>query len=691
MRSVEIKNFSHGLITSLEAESIFPDAASDSKNWLTSGDHLELSDGYKSLGTLVAGTGKVTGLFIAHKADGTEVPFKTLGKKVYYMDTGGTWNEVGSDLLGTAADGEDVSFAEYFSPAGAQLWISSPNSGLWKIMTANPTSPVDQYASNLNYKGLISIKQNRMFLWDRKDDKSGVYCSYVDDQNYQEVDNENVGTGNGSNKHFTDTLTFNVSYLMATCFGVEIRSTTSRTVTDGVTVLNSEHITSATANFTSADIGAAISGTNIPSNSTISSIVSSTEVIISAKSTSDGSGISITILDYLEKFTDDFNGNLSSSDGGTGTINYATGAFDITFHTAPLTSSAVVAIYQWENSQDKGIADFTYSATRLAGEGNVYRQGDGGSEIKNIFSYNNVEFVMHRDKTWQLTIGNDDTNATNLIYRDRVGISNWRAGCATGDGIYYIDDIDHDNPAFRLLTLNGNLTQVIPTEISDMLDLSGYLFDKGVVSEFGVYVLFAGRTLDSSQNNVVFIYNKQWKCWDVRYYRISCLAIYDGQLVSGDSITNNVNILFDGQFDNETSLISNYWIGANSDLGITELKKIRSLRFDGLISLSQNIDIYAAVDGGNFGLIGSISGTGSYVDSSIITIGSMKIGSTRIGGESDSSVTASNYRREITVAMGRFERIKLRFIATGYGYCSVSKIEIFDIKLMGQKISQKYR
>ena len=40
-----------------------------------------------------------------------------------------------------------------------------------------------------------------------------------------------------------------------------------------------------------------------------------------------------TVMEY---FSDDMNGNLTSEEGGTGTINYTTGAISITFKTAPL-------------------------------------------------------------------------------------------------------------------------------------------------------------------------------------------------------------------------------------------------------------------------------------------------------------------------------------------------------------------
>lgn len=69
----------------------------------------------------------------------------------------------------------------------------------------------------------------------------------------------------------------------------------ARTVTDGVTTNTSTTVTSATAAFTSLDVGAAISGTGIPGGATIASVTNATTVVISAAATATGSSISITI------------------------------------------------------------------------------------------------------------------------------------------------------------------------------------------------------------------------------------------------------------------------------------------------------------------------------------------------------------------------------------------------------------
>lgn len=70
---------------------------------------------------------------------------------------------------------------------------------------------------------------------------------------------------------------------------------TSRVVTDGVTTSGSATLTSATAYFTSMDIGSPISGTGIPSTTTILSVQSTTSVTLSANATATATAVSVTV------------------------------------------------------------------------------------------------------------------------------------------------------------------------------------------------------------------------------------------------------------------------------------------------------------------------------------------------------------------------------------------------------------
>jgi hypothetical protein len=68
----------------------------------------------------------------------------------------------------------------------------------------------------------------------------------------------------------------------------------SRFVLDGV-LASSTAVSSATAAFTSADVGSTISGAGIPAGATIVTVTDASHVVISAAATATGSGVTLTI------------------------------------------------------------------------------------------------------------------------------------------------------------------------------------------------------------------------------------------------------------------------------------------------------------------------------------------------------------------------------------------------------------
>jgi len=236
MRQFIQKNFNKGLITQVEDYSIPEEAASNCLNWLSRGDKIELSGGWSLVDSdnEIAGTGKVTGLQVSENVDGTTQAFYTYGQKLKYLDSNDEWQEIGTDQLGSDADGEDVSFTPYVSLAGYQTWLSSPNSSLYKIMNANPSDITDMYDASKNHKGYIDAQNSRLHLWNKKNAKNYLYGSYKDLQNttvYTSVSGEVIGTGDGSTKLFSNTLVFKAAGAKRTCFNIVVTDGTE-TFTD---------------------------------------------------------------------------------------------------------------------------------------------------------------------------------------------------------------------------------------------------------------------------------------------------------------------------------------------------------------------------------------------------------------------------------------------------------------------------
>jgi hypothetical protein len=81
-------------------------------------------------------------------------------------------------------------------------------------------------------------------------------------------------------------------------------------------------------------------------------------------------GVSVVITDGTEVFTDDGSGLLVGDDGGTGTINYSTGAFRVTFNTAPTNGDAIVASYyqNMEGSSAVGETTLAFEAVTMTAQ-----------------------------------------------------------------------------------------------------------------------------------------------------------------------------------------------------------------------------------------------------------------------------------------------------------------------------------
>lgn len=393
----------------------------------------------------------------------------------------------------------------------------------------------------------------------------------------------------------------------------------------------------------------------------------------------------ISVTDATETFIDDRNGNMVGNLGGTGTVNYATGAVSVTFNTAPANPQAITCSYYHETATSTGILDFSGSSN---GQGKSFRQDSGGASFMAIHPINNVEYCFHLLKTWQLTTALDDTASTNLEYRN-VGIPYPKAAFPTPDGIIMADVSRLTEPKFRRLQIAPNTTNLTiePLSISDALDLTPYAFDYCVAFRFGDYEMFAFQEktngVANTFNSKMLVRNVFSNSWDLVDFYISHLAEYSGTLLGGDSISNNVYTLFSG-YDDDGDVIPNYWTSGDMNLGTDRLKTCRKLTVQGLIQSQQSIVVSFAYDGGAFTEVYTIAGTGSYVDTGVNTvIGGTVIGSQVIGG--GGGATAHPYEVEFPINSDRFENVRVKFEAQDVGYVSVNEFTFTDIRDKGEK------
>lgn len=627
IRDYLVKSFG-GLVTRVEDFALRPQDFSDSNNWLFFGDHVELTRGAEFMGTEQVGAGRISGLRTLSHLDGSQLLTRTRAQKIeYWSPSSEDWVEVGTDILPAAVLDDDGICEDIAIEPYHSL------AGAIGYFASPNTGWIKMMVANPGSAEDQGVTNHRGYIR-IKQNRSMLF-------DRSDTNGGRDRTGLYGSKIDKDELS------------------------DYTAVANENKGVSGSTNYTG----------NLTD---ITSVRTALFVSFDA-----------TVAAGTETFHDNRDGTLTSNFGGTGTINYTTGAFNITF--SAVTTGSVFADYYWENATSGGILDFSFSPTRLAGEGFVFRQDAGGGPFFGIGGLAGREFCFHERKAWNLTLGQDDTEATNLEYRGKVGIPSRRAYCETGEGVYFLNTSDPSSPFLEILSFASGSTEIVPLKLSETLDLTDYRFDDCALFVWDLYVVIACRHKDYDYNQTMFVYNKLWKSWAKVSFRGSVLDEFDGSLIAGDSFTNNVYKLFSG-WTIDDAAIPNHLITGRINHGVEGVKDSRLFVVAGLIVSDQEFDISMSADNGNFTLLKTIEGDGSYVDSGVnVTIGANMVGSQEIGG-GGSGVNAHPFRYEFNISqITRYEYCKIKLEAMGIGYLSITEFGLKDNRYKGKHLPAKYR
>lgn len=391
-----------------------------------------------------------------------------------------------------------------------------------------------------------------------------------------------------------------------------------------------------------------------------------------------------TITGTGEVYTDNYDGTLTGSLGGTGTINYTTGVFT-------LSNAGVGTVnYSWEMTNNKGVTDFTFSGTRTALQGDVVRQDEGGDAILNIVFHDGSYYSIKTSSVYKLTIADTGLTFSNTVFRKNIGMPYWRSVIVTSKGIVFMDTSNVTKPQLTILQPNITGDNLEPVILASQFNFSDYIWDACPFGTFGEFIVFSGRTTNSTINNRLFLYNVRRGTIDVLPYGAKTITNSEGYLYVGDTLTDNIYSVLDG-FDDDGDTIENYWISNDELYKSQNLKKVKYMRFKGLITPSQSVSVYLSYDGDAFVLIGTILGNGTYVDFlNNYTIGSNGIGLAEIGGEIG-SITGSTFLCQLKVSSPKFRKRTLKLVANNTGYVNFSMYEDFDIRTFEQRLPAKYR
>jgi len=395
-------------------------------------------------------------------------------------------------------------------------------------------------------------------------------------------------------------------------------------------------------------------------------------------------GIALTITATWEVYTDNYMWVLTGSLGGTGTINYVTGAYTV--------SNAGVGTvnYLWEMTNNKGVTDFTKSSTRLAWEGFIFRQDEWGDAIQVVTIHNGSYYSIKSRSAYQLTIGGDDTTATNIVFRKDIGVPYWRATVTTGQGVVFMNTANLDKPQLTILTPNQLGDNLIPVTLASQFDFSEYTWSACAMTTFGEFIVFSGMSFGSTTNNRLFLYNYRRKTLDVVPYSAKTIQDISGELFIGDTLTDNVYQIFSG-FDDDGDNIQNYWISGDELFGTQRLKKTKRLRIKWLIQPTQSLQVYVSTDWWEFTLVGTVLGNWTYVSMwQSYTIWANGIWDAIIGGE-PSDVDWYQYFAELQFSLGKFRKRTIKLIATGIWYVSCDMYVDVKLQLFENKIPSQFR
>ncbi len=393
-----------------------------------------------------------------------------------------------------------------------------------------------------------------------------------------------------------------------------------------------------------------------------------------------------------EIFTDDKNGNLKGSAGGVGTINYITGAWSVTFVTVPSnTANNIKADYVWEDSTSKGVADFTFSSPRVAGEGDVIRQDEGGDAVQQlVIGIDGNYYSLKKQSAYQHKYSDDDTTFNNQVVRRNIGVFTRKSAVTTGRGVVFINTANPDRPQLTVLEKNPLGDDILATELIPHFAWEKFDYSDAVMETYGQFVILSCRAQSSIVNDRTLIIDIVKNTVDITNFGMKSLAKDSGVLYGGSPYTETIYKILNG-FDDDGYVLQNNWDSKDETYGVNRLKKYRRLRYRGQIDPAQYVEVYADFDGTGYTLVGTIRGDATYVNrTSPSSVGTTMVGEAAVGG--DGSALVYPFEMQIkAVKIPKFRRRSMRFIAKGIGYVSLMESIDWDILTYEDKLPKAYR
>lgn len=693
MVEYKVASFNSGVENKISPDTIKSDAAQDSLSWLTLNGKIALFGGRNYLGAQ-GNLGKNWAEILSPRKDGVRVHFRKISDRIQYFD-GTNWQD--TNITGLSAT--DYTFNSYISIDGAYMYATGPD-GLFKFAVANPSLGINMYDQTKNYCGYSLVNQQRMFMWNinaPNQDKTALYLSYVDPQgsNINTSAPEVIAIGDGVTTSYSYTLTNGGGKNFVS--GIDVYAPTGSPIAiSGISKGIQTVITVGSTTGVALDEKVIVYGVSgmVEINNLVGNIVAitSTTITLDIDSNSFTNYSSGGHIAQVLQYKDNFNGVFNTIGGS---VIYSSGLINVTFPTAPTNTVPIVVNYNYENSNNGGITDFTFSIPRTAGQGDIISQEFLGEPIQNVVIFQGDYYSMKISCAYKLTLSDDDTSATNIVYRRDIGIPSIRSVISTDKGIVFMNTANPSKPRLTMLQPSVLGTVLLPIDLTPLFAWENYDFSDMCIDSFDQFLLISAKQINSVVNDRCFLINTSNNySTDIGYYGFRTTSKDDkGGFFVGDVITESIFQIFSG-FDDLQNVITNYWTGKDDNYADERLKRYRYLRLKGLIQFGQYYAVYCSFDGGDFEQIGSVRWDGSYVDfNNQQTLGANVIGTAVIGGDKGNGVypNVSQYFVQIRVRAPKFRTRTLKFVAQGIGYVDIDYTLDHDILSFEQKIPRRFR
>ncbi len=197
--------------------------------------------------------------------------------------------------------------------------------------------------------------------------------------------------------------------------------------------------------------------------------------------------------------------------------------------------------------------DFSFSATRIAGEGGVIDTPEGGGAITGLGVQENLIYVLKNDviKSFYFTQDGTDLHVIETVAQaPNVGANYFKGVFKIDNQLYYTSKEGAIKTVSRVESIDTAQALQLSDPISGLVGVLDFTAPVGVFFKQKAYI--ACRTSDSSYNNVVLVFNFQKQAWEapITGWAVASWHIVGNELYFGHAINAEVYKVSDRYDDN---------------------------------------------------------------------------------------------------------------------------------------------